>query len=64
MFKEYPDVMCVQQAAEALGICTASMYQLLKAKTIGCQKVGRKILVPKICLMDYINSARYQISNL
>ncbi len=64
MFKEYPDVMSVQQAAEALGICTASMYQLLREKTIGCRKVGRKILVPKVCLIDYINSARYLNSNL
>ena len=64
MFKEYPDVMSVQQAAEALGICTASMYQLLREKTIGSRKVGRKILVPKVCLIDYINSARYLNSNL
>ena len=64
MFKDYPDVMSVQQAAEALGICTASMYQLLREKTIGCRKVGRKILVPKVCLIDYINSARNLNSNL
>lgn len=64
MFKDYPDVMSVQQAAEALGICTASMYQLLREKTIGSRKVGRKILVPKVCLIDYINSARYLNSNL
>jgi len=40
------------------------MYQLLREKTIGCRKVGRKILVPKVCLIDYINSARYLNSNL
>ena len=64
MFKEYPDVMTVQQAAKALGVCDASVYRLIKEAQLGCRKIGRKILVPKICLIDYIQSARYNTDRL
>jgi len=62
MFKEYPDVMNVQQAAQALGVCEASVYRLVKDRVIGCRRVGRKILIPKVCLIDYLNSARFSVS--
>ena len=62
MFKDYPDVLTVQQAAQALGICEASVYRLIHERTIGSRRIGRKYLVPKVCLIDYINSARYMIS--
>lgn len=58
MFNEYPDVMTVEQAAKALGISKNSMYKLLNKGVIGKKKVGKRILVPKCCLEDYIKSAR------
>lgn len=64
MFNNYPDVLTVHQAAEALGICEASVYRLINERVIGCRRVGRKILIPRICLVDYINSARYTVSKL
>lgn len=64
MLNSYPDVLTVRQAAEALGICEASVYRLIKERVIGSQRVGRRILIPKVCLMDYLNAARYQISKL
>lgn len=64
MFNDYPDVMTPKQAAEALGIGLNSMYQLIKKKAIGSHRVGRKILVPKMCLIDYVKSARYTVSEV
>lgn len=63
MFKEYPDIMTVPQVAEALGIGTNTAYRLIKNKEIGCKHIGRIIKVPKKCLMDYVLSARYTVSN-
>lgn len=60
MFNEYPDVLSVRQAADALSVCEASVYRLVKDRGIGSCRVGRKILIPKICLIDYLNSARCQ----
>ena len=62
MLNNYPDVLTVKEVAHALGICENSAYRLIRDKAIGSRKVGR--LVPKVCLMDYLNSARYTVSHL
>lgn len=62
MLNNYPDVMTVKQAAEALGVSAASVYRLVHQRTIGSCSVGRKILIPKVCLIDYLNAARYTVS--
>ncbi len=58
MFNEYPDVMTVEQSAKALGISKNMMYKLVKEEVIKTKRVGKRILVPKCCLEDYIKSAR------
>ena len=58
MFKEYPDVLTVKQMAKALQISENSAYRLIHERAIGCKRVGRKIIVPKKCLVDYVLSAR------
>lgn len=59
MFNQYPDVLDVKQAAEALGICVNSVYRLIKERNLGCKRVGSKILIPKICLQQFLRSAQY-----
>ena len=59
MFKQYPDIMSVKQVSEALCIGINSAYELIKNKSIGSRKVGRKILVPKSCVIDFTEAARY-----
>ncbi len=61
MFNEYPDVMTVAQAANALGIGLNSTYRLVHQQQIGCVRIGKRILIPKVCVTDYINSARYTV---
>lgn len=63
MFKEYPDIMSVEQLAKALGIGKNSAYALIRSRAIGCKRVGRKIIIPKSCVIDYVQSARYTVSN-
>ena len=63
MFKEYPDVLTPADAAKALGLCKASVYRLIRENQLGCRKIGRKILIPKPCLLDFVQSARYTVSN-
>lgn len=59
MFKEFPDILSVGQLARALRISKTSAYRLVNNKEIGCKRIGRKIIVPKRCLIDYVLSARY-----
>lgn len=62
MFNQYPDVLIVQQVAEALRIGRGAAYKLVNERTIGSVRIGNKIRVPKQCLIEYMQSARYNIS--
>ena len=57
--KEYPDVMSVMQVAEALHIGRNSAYALMQSGEIAYRKIGRKYLIPKRCVLDYLSGARY-----
>lgn len=59
MFENYPDIMTVKQLAQALGIGLNSAYELVNTNEIGNRKVGRKILIPKTCVIDFVDAARY-----
>ena len=60
MFNEYPEIMSVAQLAAALGIGKNSAYHLLHTHQIGYKKIGaKKYIIPKSCVIDYVQSARY-----
>lgn len=61
LLRDYPDVLTVKQVAEVLCICEKSVYRLLDAHSIGFRRVGRKYLVPKQCVAEYLSSARYMV---
>lgn len=61
MFKDYPDILSVQDVANALCIGKNTAYRLIKERAIGCKRIGRKIIVPKKCLEDYVLSARHSV---
>ncbi len=63
MFREYPDVMTPAEAAHAWGSGKASVYRLIREKRLGCKRIGRQIIIPKPCLVDFIQSARYTVTN-
>lgn len=62
MFKDYPDVLNVAQVCEMLHIGKNSAYKLLSSGEIKSRRIGRKYVIPKLCVIDYLNSSRY-ISN-
>ncbi len=58
MFDNYKDVLTVDETCTALKIGKNSLYKLLKIGAIKYIKVGRKYLIPKVCLIDFINKYR------
>lgn len=58
MFENYPEIMSVQQVAQALDIGLKAAYTLINTKTIGHIKVGRSIKIPRICLIEFVESAQ------
>ncbi len=58
MFNNYKDILTVDEACAALSIGKNSIYKLLRTGTIKSIKIGRKYIIPKIYLIDYINRFR------
>ena len=62
MFKNEPDVLTVPDVVRLLRIGKNSVYSLIKDGKIGSIKQGKKIIVPKVCLVEYLADGRnYQI---
>lgn len=62
MFKNEPDVLTVPDVIRLLRIGKNSVYSLIKEGKIGSIKQGKKIIVPKVCLVEYLADGRnYQI---
>ena len=55
MFKEYPDVLDIEQVSYILNISTKTTYKIIKSGALSCLRVGRQIRVPKYFLMQYLN---------
>lgn len=55
MFPEYPDVVNVEQLSEMLGgVSVKTVYRLLKKGEIQSKYVGKRYLIPKLYVIDYI----------
>ncbi len=61
MFKNYPDIMTVKQVAEALGIGINTAYKLVNSHMIGSKRIRKRILIPKICVIDFVESSRFSV---
>lgn len=55
MFKEYPDVVDVEQMSEMIGISTKTAYKLLRENKIKHFKIRRTYKIPKLNILHYIN---------
>lgn len=58
MFTEYPDVVNVSQLSEMLGgISDKTIYRLLKSGAIKSLYVGKRYLIPKAYVLEYLSTA-------
>lgn len=61
MLKDYPDVLTVKDVADILRISSKSVYRLLNENIIGSVRIGTKYCIPKLCLINYLESAQYKV---
>lgn len=55
MFREYPDVVNVEQMCEMLGgMSTKTAYRLLRSGAVKSLLVGRRYRIPKIYILEYL----------
>jgi len=56
MFTGYPDILNTQHLQDMLGLSKNSILDLLKNNHIKHFRKGRKYLIPKICVVEYISN--------
>jgi excisionase family DNA binding protein len=61
MFIEFPDIITVDQLAEMLSVGKSSAYSLLRSNQIRHVRVGKKYIIPKISVMDFVAGAWYNV---
>ncbi len=54
MFDEYPDILTVEEACEALRVGYNAMYELLNSGKLKAYKNGRVWRIPKESVKKYI----------
>lgn len=54
VFKSYPDVLNAEQVGEMLGVCTKTVYKLVKRGDLPALKVGRQYRVAKVNVIKYM----------
>lgn len=56
MFEQYPDILSVEEACEALRVGYNAMYELLNSGKVKAFKNGRCWRIPKVALVEFILS--------
>jgi len=59
MFSEYKDVVSIDDISEMLNIGKSSVYNLLQGNQIRHVKVGKKYIVPKQSVIDFVSGFCY-----
>ena len=54
MFEQYPDILTVEEACEALRMGYNAVYDLLNEGKLKAYKIGRVWRIPKESLVKYI----------
>ncbi len=61
MLKEYPEVLSVREVAKILRIGKNKAYGIINSEQLSSIKMGGKIIVPKMCLIQFLlNTGNYQ----
>lgn len=58
MFRNEPDVLTVPEAAKLLRIGKNQAYELVRNGRLGAIKLGKKIIVPKLSLIDFCRNEK------
>ena len=54
MFEQYPDILTVEEACEALRMGYNAVYELLNEGKLKAYKNGRVWRIPKVSLVRYV----------
>ncbi len=53
-FKDYPDVLTVQQTAELLSVCKNTIYKMIRGDDLPYRRIGSAIRIRKKDVLNYM----------
>ena len=53
-FKDYPDVLTVQQTAKLLSVCKNTVYKLIRDQELPCRRIGSAIRIRKNDVSEFM----------
>ena len=56
MFQNYPDVVTIKQLMQMLNIGKNKAYELIKNKTIQTVRIGKKYIIPKVAVIQFLSN--------
>ena len=56
MFVDYPDIVSIAELQKMLRIGRNTAYSILNDGTIKAHRIGNKYIIPKISVIEYVNS--------
>ena len=56
MFKEYSDVVTIEQLMRMLNIGKNKAYELIKNNTIQTVRIGKKYIIPKVAVIQFLSN--------
>jgi excisionase family DNA binding protein len=54
--EDLPLVLTVEDVADITGICKTNAYALCKSKSFPCVTVGKRMLIPKLAFVKWMES--------
>ena len=64
MFENYPDIVTISDIMTMLNIGKSTAYSLLQAGKIHHIKIGRKYIIPKQSVIDFVAGLCYNESEI
>lgn len=58
MFSDYPDVVNIDDLTHMLNIGKNKAYELINTNTIQSIRVGRKIIIPKFRVIEFLQNIK------
>lgn len=56
MLKDYPDIMTVEDCADALQLNKTTIYHLIEKKKIPATRIGKSYRISKKKMIEYVES--------
>ncbi|MBR3920052.1 MAG: helix-turn-helix domain-containing protein [Clostridia bacterium] len=56
MFVDYPDIVSIAELQQMLRIGRNTAYSILNDGTIKAHRIGNRYIIPKLSVIEYVNS--------